>query len=433
MSAHRFVAVAACGLMAASLGSAQPTDPHLPIPAGFDFPADEPTLLQFGDRQDMAAIRRHAWMVFAGMTQRSPGGEAIWETWWPVDQTFALGALPQGGAGRRPRFRRPRQLTEPGAATPLAAGVSQLSFVLFNPATHKYIRDNKLYLSKTLDGLRAQDAGDIPDAPRDAMSIKTVWWPVAQEQLTPLPVWDAEPVKPIDRGRPRPAPNDVGNVPATWKRVVAVDARRSTIPPGETATVRFFNPDASDPQRASKIDRPGAHVVPLDSFYHFTLTQADITRSKALLDSMFNDAVGRGARAGDSVALVCMHYTTKEIKNWVWSTFWWHDRPDAGDFAAQRPAEVAGAWRNYLMDATFSTDTPKESDGTAKVVFNPWLEAGFSNGLKSNCMTCHQRAVWPARNFLPVTRGGMAPGDPYFKGVTRLDFLWSIAFESGGQ
>jgi hypothetical protein len=85
------------------------------------------------------------------------------------------------------------------------------------------------------------------------------------------------------------------------------------------------------------------------------------------------------------------------------------------------------------MDTTFSMDTPKESDGTPNVIFNPWLEARFANGANSNCMTCHQRAVWPGRDFLPVTRGALAPNDPYFKDATRLDFLWSVAFESGGQ
>jgi hypothetical protein len=40
-------------------------------------------------------------------------------------------------------------------------------------------------------------------------------------------------------------------------------------------------------------------------------------------------------------------------------------------------------------------DTPREYDGTDNAYYKPWLEARFPRGLQSNCMTCHQRAVWP--------------------------------------
>jgi hypothetical protein len=57
---------------------------------------------------------------------------------------------------------------------------------------------------------------------------------------------------------------------------------------------------------------------------------------------------------------------------------------------------------------------------------NPWLEARFNGGMTSNCMSCHQRSTWPQVSFLPVTRGGLSPDDPFFAGKTKLDFLWSI-------
>jgi len=136
--------------------------------------------------------------------------------------------------------------------------------------------------------------------------------------------------------------------------------------------------------------------------------------------------------------LVCVHVTTKEIPEWVWATFWWHDRPNDGPFAADRPAAVTGVWRNFRMNTAYSMDTPREYDGTPHSCFNPWLEARFANGVASNCMTCHQRATWPmptppagvSQPFLPVTRGAMPPDDPFFQGRTKLDFLWSVAFES---
>lgn len=418
-------------LAAVGASTQPPADPHLPMPKGFDFPADETALLKMRDTADVVGMRRHSWQVFAGMTQPAPGGEAIWETWWPQEQTFAKGALPFAAGRQRPRFAPPRQMgPRPGIVAPLAAGQSGLAFVLFNPEGHRYIRENKLHLGETLDALRAQGAADIVDAPREAMSVKTVWWPVAQDQLTPMPVWDDDPSKPIDDGARRPPPHNVGNDSETWKRVVAVDARRTTIPPNETATVRFFDPAAAKPLSAPRIDRPGSRVVALERFYHFKLTASDLQRSGPELNAMFRSTVGRDAREGDFVALVCLHYTTKEIDDWVWSTFWWHDRPDDGPFAADRPKEVTDRWRNYLMDTALSMDTPREGDGTPNAIFNPWLEARFSNGVKSNCMTCHQRAVWPAEDFLPVTRGALKPDDPFFKNKTRLDFLWSVAINN---
>jgi hypothetical protein len=82
------------------------------------------------------------------------------------------------------------------------------------------------------------------------------------------------------------------------------------------------------------------------------------------------------------------------------------------------------------MDVAFSMDTPREYDSTPNAVYNPWLEARFPNGMSSNCMTCHQRAVWPEGPFLPVTRGSLPPNAPFFQNKMKLDFFWSVAIES---
>jgi len=47
-------------------------------------------------------------------------------------------------------------------------------------------------------------------------------------------------------------------------------------------------------------------------------------------------------------------------------------------------------------------------------VLQPWLEAHFPDGLQSNCVTCHQRAVVGAADYLPVTQGRLKSDDPYF-------------------
>jgi hypothetical protein len=113
--------------------------------------------------------------------------------------------------------------------------------------------------------------------------------------------------------------------------------------------------------------------------------------------------------------------TTKEVPDWTWTTLWWHDAPDRGRFAADRPASVTGWAANYVMDATLDAAMP---------CMNPWLEARFPGGVASNCVSCHERAAAGAREFLPVTTGRTAATDAYFADKTTTDFMWSVALES---
>lgn len=389
-----------------------------PIPPGFDFPADEQVLLKLRDANDVPGMRRHAWMVFAGLTASTTSGEAVWETWNSAEETFQQGAPPPPALRRAQRnFRRPRQFERVGGAPPPAPGESLASFTLFNTELKDFVQMHQLQKKSALkainDGFTPQTPivdRKIPDFPRSAVALKTVWWIVKKSELTAMPIFDPDlnPVLPT------------GNPPRTWKRCVAVDAQRETVPPEETTTLPCNGGPGS-----------GSHVVSLERFYHFPLTQAQI-------DAMGQSAADipnlSTAAPGDFAALIAMHYTTKEIPEWVWATFWWHDKPDTGSFAADRPVDVKGVWRNYLMSESYGMDTPKQPDGSAHVAFNPWLEARFPDGTVSNCMTCHRRAVFAGKPsdgaFLPVTRGTPPANDPRFKDATAVDFLWSIVFES---
>ncbi len=398
--------------------AAQEASFYKAIPPGFDFPADEKTLLAARDQQDVTAMRRHAWMVFAGVTQpaqpNQPDSEAIWETWYRGDQVFAAGPQLQGPHQLLRRFTAPRQFRQKGHATPQDAGLSLASFTLFNQETKDHIRKHNYHLAATLEALNASfpAGGDparrkIKDFDRAAMSIKAVWWPVKATGRTALPVWDPEKQQLQD---PAPAQR-----PETWKRVVAIDPTRELIPAGEVAAVTLEGRPF-----------PRSRVVPLRAFYHFKITTAAQVQALAL--SNFN------VQVGDALALVAFHYTTKEIPDWVWATFWWHDAPDKGPYAADRvaPTLLKGPWRNYLMDVAYDMTTPKEPDGKPNAAFNPWLEANFNNGVNSNCMTCHQQATWRNSSFLPVTRGPKAANDPLFQNATKLDFVWAFMMEGPG-
>ena len=399
------------------------------IPPGFDFPANEATLLRFRDTQNVAEQRRHAWYVWAGMTQPAAGGEAIWETWYSEEETFSLVEIPEAVEEReiQRNLTVPKQFFNPDDLSPSAAGESLLSFVLFNGAAHKHIRDNDLYLRATLTALNQQLTDDdipianrdLPPFPRDAVAIKTLWWIVAGDQLTAMPVWDFEPTRPDNQGNP------IG----TWRRVIAVDAARTQIPVDEVTSVTF---------RAALHE--DARVIPLNQFYYFRLeTQEQVDAANdAAAGGVLDLNVPRMARIGDYAVLAALHYTTKEITDWVWATFWWHDLPNQGPYSLDRPEAVEGVWRNYLMDTAYSMETPREFNGSANSVYNPWLEARFPanvqpnvGGLSTNCMTCHQLSVWRGSPVgFPVTSGGLAPDDPYFADAMQLDFLWSFNIAS---
>lgn len=412
------IAMAFSGLLLMSFPSslAQNTATYQPIPPGFDFPADETELIGFRNTENVPAMRKHAWLVFAGMTQPARGGEAIWETWFSGQETFHPGATPQALAPRKiqRKFQAPRQFKSPlRGPNPQAVGAALASFTLFNREARAHIRANSLHYQNKLDQLNQGfppntpiEKREITQFPREAMSLKTAWWVVKKSGLTAMPIWD-----PISIQANQPG---IGH--SAWKRAVAVDPSRTQIPPGEKADI-FFNGQS----------RPGSHVAPLASFYNFKLSAEDADVLRQLSVEIPNLST---AEAGDSLALIALHYTTKEIPDWVWTTFWWHDKPHDGPFAAGRPSEVKGVWRNYLMDVAFSMDTPKESDGNPNACFNPWLEARFQDGVNSNCMTCHQRATWPSQGFLPVTRGALKPNDQFFANKMKLDFLWSVALES---
>lgn len=375
------------------------------IPDGFDFPAPEATLLDALKAGDEAKLRTHAWMVFAGLTQparpEDPTSEALWETWYRGDEVFSAGAAPQGERMLRRNLIVPRQFAPPAKGPqPQAVGVSELANTLFNKELKDHTRQNQFYLASTLNAINSRWTPQTPvanrkikDYPREAMSLKMVWRRLAKRGLTPLPIWDEQ-----------PRTTDAPRQPPPWHRTVLVDPSRDAIPVGEM--------------------KDGSHVVPLSAFYHFALPEE---------------------QGGDFMVLVAMHYTTKEIPNWVWATFWWHDKPNDGPYSKNRPADtlVKGLWRHFLMDVSYDMNEPKESDQTPNAVFNPWLEARFPNGVNSNCMTCHQRAVWPEGPvstvlppqervpWLPITRGAAAASDRLFKDRTKLDFLWSLLLEGG--
>ena len=363
--------LAACGT--------PPTGPApRPAPAALTVARAE-LLLAARTAGDTAAIRAHAWQQWQDLTR---GSAPAWDLWVRSDVVFSAAPL---AATSEIAFRPPRPITEAGVAIvtdPL------LYDVLLDPEAARFVRDRGLARRASFAALGAH----IPEMPTGAAALKLVWVPIHRTGLTAVPVWDDAPAR----------PDAAGNPPSTWARVVAVDPTRAVIPAGEQADV------------ARQGHSVRARVVPLAAFAHHRLaTDAEVRTARAV--------VGPDVERGDEVALVAVHLTTKEIPEWTWATWWWHDRAEAGPFADGRPAGLAGWAASYRMDATLSPDAP---------CMNPWLEARFPGGLGSSCASCHQRAAFGAREFLPVPVSSTAADDPYFTGKVTTDFLWSIALEA---
>jgi hypothetical protein len=408
--------------------AANPPPGYFDIPAGFDFPADKRLLEEYRAQPNIPAQRLHAWNVFAGMTRpTSNRGLLVFETWFSEKETFDKGTTAIA-ARTQPSVRSftvPSQFStlraRAGVVAAAQPGSAVLSTVLYNFAAFNHIRSNRLHIPSVLQDLAKNGAPDVkipqnrtvPPFPAGAVVLKTVWWPVAKDRVSAMPIWD--PVA-------NPAAAS-GNPKESWARYVGVDATR-VVPAGETADVTYDG----------QVKR-GSHIVGLGNFHFIRLTaeMAAGVNSDGLLARVAQASFGRPVAADDFAVLVATHLTTKEIDDWVWATFWWHDKPLEGPFSANRVGTIDGIWKNYLMDATYDLNLPSERDGSPRVTFNPWLEARFKNdghgsGVVSNCMNCHNRASSGADDFLPIYRGNpdFSGDTAYAPGSLRTDFLWSI-------
>jgi hypothetical protein len=426
-----------CAAVAATIGVCtkqiygQPAIPpagYFDIPPGFDFPANKRLLEQYRRQPNLAAQRLHAWNVFSGITSPTPDGKhAIFQTWFSEEETFANRALALAARPAMVQFKVPSQFhpLRPQINVEVeAAGTAVLSSVLYNLPAYNHVRSNRLYLRTVLDDLAKTGTPDtkipqnrsIPPFPVAAVVLKTVWWPVAKDKISGMPIWDPDRNPPLARGNPI----------TTWARYVGVDPiRKSTVPSGEIADIVY------DGQT-----KHGSHIVGLNNFHYVTLTQSDVVdavNKDTQLARVAQASFGRPLAVGDYAVLVATHLTTKEIDDWVWATFWWHDKPTEGPFALDRVGSIYGIWRNFLMSVSYDLNLPSDKDGGPHVAFNPWLEARFEDrghggGVVSNCMNCHNRASTRAEALLPIYRGNPDfLGDSAYKaGALRTDFLWSI-------
>jgi hypothetical protein len=153
------------------------------------FPQPAPTLLAYRDAQDIAAMRRHGWQIWAAMTQLTRSGFPIFFTWYQASEVFGERSV-QARRMFAPEFRVPSQKT-------LGDSDAIPSFNVYNGPLRDHVRQHGYQHKATLAALIGT-AADVQSFPEAAMAVKTVWWPVRGDSFTAL--WEGAAQLPVVAG-----------------------------------------------------------------------------------------------------------------------------------------------------------------------------------------------------------------------------------------
>ncbi len=444
---------------------------YAPFPKGFDYPQNYYALNHWIQSGNDSAIRRHAFGLFAGLNQTLPDGRKIWQTWYPVTEVISpdnkgveANFVPIKKARQSLATRGLPDEEDQGASSPpwplplpqefcknLGSGKRFFftSFIIipgtfYNRAAKDWIQGKNLDKASALDNFQNAGKKNIPEAPSNSIIMKHVFWPVSGRtgDFTPLPVFDG------DEGMDSLAYNGY----ATWKRAVAISAAQN--PPARVDSLSYLY--GYQNREAYQHTFYNVKTVGLDRFLTIKLTGEYIATlnevDKCVLNNSFNHVFRRDYEEGDYIVSIGTHIMTKEIKDWCMQTAWWHDNPNQGPFAAQRPKDFPpGPWENYLMNTSYVMAIPNNAQGKPKVAYNPYIELTLpeQNRIHSNCQNCHMRAAWPmpegsfkvvdlvgtkdpvfpkeATPFYHTMREGwIGEDDPIFNGLMRTDMNWGI-------
>jgi hypothetical protein len=408
-------------------------------------------------------MRAHAWAILAALTDSQPGAPSFnsayvaqWDAQnWENKCTLGLAPgnpLCGSSAPAKPDdcplpIATPRVTLEP----PIQLGGKQftsMASVRYNLSAARFIRERCL---QTVSGLqRLAELEKDPSTsnlssqfPGDAVIIKLIW--AMPDANNPIGAWDNS------LAQPGGNPNGIGqpNIAGTpWRRV-------------------YVNMDTAAPcnSRQYKTDKDTNYnrdtdAVPINCFYHRRFNCSEISGGSGVVPG--NRTPCAPGQTTIDVVLTGVHIITAELKNWVWTTYWWTNRPDDDtQFGADRPElfKHRGQWSFYSMNTALSVDTPTDpGDGLARICFNPYLEGPEANGTVSNCLYCHQMAVYrssgkpgtteefiaghPRRcayqkkitqdclQLLQADAGNgsvLLPDAKYFEGAVGTHFLWSLA------
>lgn len=390
--------LAACG--DARPPAAPPVSP-LPCPPKCAATADGGDLVLTADA--MAQVRTAAWQQLMPFATRKEGLPDP-QTWTPVTSIFPLRMALDGPWPLKADILRQQ-------------GQAQIPYesTFLNTTATEFVKKKGLDVRGTTDVLLAAFAREI-EMPPDSKALKMFFYRIRQPQeKIYVRLWDWNAV--------------------TVRDGAGLDDRRMT-----TQCVQLA-PTAAE------------CIAARDYFYTIAVDDSN----KAL----FTCGDGCFPAKGDVLILVGMHITSKQTPEWLWATFWWRggDRFTGSYWTcqnAQRPPALDNEppWKNYSMDATASLrlGKPMRPDDPADLqcglppvlgtqnepdmyrqqfwaTYNPFVEAGLINGLKSTCVNCHARASTTntkERSFVPPISDRSSPHFSQLEGHIRLDYLWSL-------
>lgn len=237
----------------------------------------------------------------------------------------------------------------------------------------------------TLQALLAAKTPILPDLSPQQLNTKHMYWPVKASGLSALPVF---------RELPKTQWCQYNGY-EQWDALVAVDPSGTVT--GQGAVEFLFGVydhagTALLPTKHATVD-----VHPLAAFYWQQLDQARWdaldAKDQMMLDAASQWAHGKPFEPGDYVVTVAMHLVSKEIPQWTLQSAWWSEQPDAGPYAANRPAlpQAQGPWQHYLMTIEYGI-TSEPGGASLPVAFNPFIELAATHPVATNCRNCHMRA-----------------------------------------
>jgi len=433
--------------------------PAEPAP-GVAFPTAETTIngWTFGADPDLAAIYRHGWGIWAGLTTPTDtdvfgiDNALVYQTWLSPGAILDL----MNGDTSAPvlRLRPPRQHLRGGAgpellvATPTSSGMkidrSIAEVVAYSPASSEHAFSNKLLWTETLNTLVENGYTELPPFPNNAVNVKPVYKLITADELNggglyAMPAWPGTP----DTSNWSDERKKTGFPNTDWDQCTYIDVNTH-----DSTTARGVDTTCSTPT--------ANNIYGLGDFLWIEIESAD----QAYFQALTGDQVG-ALKPGDILILVGMHVATRETERWTWQTFWWAANPDAPnapssqDIADARPSTLNGAAGHYAMSVAYSMLSPAQplvggsNIGALVPAYNPHLEAGFGTGVfgetrsvqtasgpvttdlgvQSNCMSCHALAAY-GTNHTYVSNFYVPRDASNFAGGMTLDFAWSIVDEA---
>lgn len=450
----------------------QPTS-YTPFPSGYDYPIPRDTIDNWIRDHNIKKIDNHGWNLFAGLNKMTNSGERVWQTWYQVSDVMVKPTNKEKSVKKQPHRKlvihksRIASKVDTTSTTPvdppypypsppdtcvfIGNGQGNLFYftsfsiipsTYYNQAAKDWIENKGFNSKNVLDSLHADGLKDVPQAPKDAIIMKNIFWPVSSDpnEYAALPIWTgSEGMNRLDY-----------NGMETWKNAVALTTNPN---PPDSVTVEYLYYYINRKEYNYKYDN--AKTVNIDKFYHVKLDKEYLSKfngvDSCVVNNSFMQVFNREFREGDYLVTIAQHIMTKEIEHWCMQTAWWDNTLMNLISKDQEPNDIPpGEWQNYRMNTAYFMAIPNIPKGINHVCFNPYIELTIpeKNRINSNCQNCHIRAAYPNPGgpFLMVDWVGgklEIPKDPtpyyhamqegfipdnssIFDSLMRTDFNWGI-------